>query len=213
MIITVGCPTCGHRYDVQGRLAGKKVRCKDCATIFRVPVPVTLPADEPRQPKRRKPAFADDSLAELLDSPSPSSPAPPATGSRQAGSPSDPGERRGYRVFQGVAIAAFVVFWGVGWGSRLKMAIGLCVLIGGFLLLPIMAGWKSFDRTRRVRWLGAVVGLEGAKAVQATLAIALWVFALLIGMDTIHIQALESPEPSPPEVLAKPEPARPPAQE
>lgn len=213
MIITIGCPTCGHRYDVQGRLAGKKVRCKECATTFRVPVPVTMPAAEPRQPKRRKPAPADDSLAELLDTASTGTPAPPITGPRQTGAPSDLGERRGYRVFQGVAIAVLVAFWALGWGSPLKMAIGLCVLIGVFLLLPIMAGWTSFEQTRRARWIGAIVGLEGAKAVQATLAIAFWVFALLIGMDTIHIRALDAPEPSPPEAAAQPEPAKPTARE
>ena len=73
------------------------------------------------------------------------------------------------------------------------MAIGLCVLVGVFLLLPIVGGWPSFERTRRARLLGPVLGLEGVKAVQATIAIALWVFALLIAMDTIHVAALQSP--------------------
>jgi hypothetical protein len=139
--------------------------------------------------------------------------APAATGSRQTGAAGDLGERWEYRAFQGIAIASLVAFWALGWGSPLRMAICLCVLIGVFLLLPIMAGWKSFERTRRARWIGTVVGLEGAKAVQATVAIALWVFALLIGMDTIHIQALETHEPPPPEAAAQPQPAKGSAQE
>ena len=125
----------------------------------------------------------------------------------------DLGERRGYRALQWIAVASLVAFWALGWGLPLNMAIRLCVLLGIFLLLPIMANWKSFERTRRARWIGAIVGLEGAKAVQATLAIALWVFALLIGMDTIHIRALEAPEQAPPEATAKPDPVKPTAPE
>lgn len=213
MTISVGCPTCGRRYDVKGRLAGKKVRCTDCATTFRVPVPVTMPVDEPRRRKRRTEPVVGDPLAELLDSASMSSLAPPAAGSRQIGVPGDPGERRGYRAFPWIAVAIPVAFWVLGWGSPLRMTILLCVLIGVFLLLPIMANWKSFERTRRARWIGAVIGLEGAKAVQATVAIALWVLALLIGMDTIHIHALQAPQQVPPEATAKPVLPKPPAQE
>lgn len=209
MTITVGCPTCGHRYDVASRLAGKKVRCKDCATVFRVPVPVTMPAKEPRQPKRRTRPLEDDSLAELLDAASVSSDMPPTTGLRQPGASGDLGERRGYHAFQIIAIASLIAFWALGWGSPRRMAICLSVLIGAFLLLPIMANWKSFERTRRARWIGAMVGLEGAKAVQATAAIALWVFSLLVGMDTIHIQALDDTEQVQADATAKSGPAKP----
>lgn len=45
MIIVTTCPSCGRKYDVAARLAGKKVRCQDCATTFRVPVPPSLPSE------------------------------------------------------------------------------------------------------------------------------------------------------------------------
>jgi hypothetical protein len=198
MIITIGCPTCGHRYDVAGRLAGKKVRCNECSNTFRVPVPVTMPPAPSEVPgrKRRKRKRVEETLAELLDpagtpdlSVVPASPHPVASGP-------DLGERWGYRGFQVLTLVGFIAAWALGWGSPLRMAIGLCVLLGAFLLLPIAAGWPSFERTRRARLLGPILGLEGVKAVQAAGAIALWVFATLIGMDTIHMAALHPPEPA-----------------
>ncbi len=41
MIVSAICPSCRHKYDVGARLAGRKVRCKNCTSIFRVPVPET----------------------------------------------------------------------------------------------------------------------------------------------------------------------------
>lgn len=62
MKIVVTCPKCGHRYDVPDRLAGRTVRCKDCATQWRVPVPTTIPGRAQAKRKRRK----DESLADDL---------------------------------------------------------------------------------------------------------------------------------------------------
>ena len=36
MMIVLDCPGCGKRYEVDGSLAGKKSRCKDCGNIFRL---------------------------------------------------------------------------------------------------------------------------------------------------------------------------------
>src|SRR5205807_1987564 len=35
--IPVECPYCGHRYDVETALGGKRARCKACREIFRLP--------------------------------------------------------------------------------------------------------------------------------------------------------------------------------
>ena len=196
MLITVACPSCGRRYDVPGRLAGKRVRCKECATTFRMPVPVTMPVVEPETRKRARHELKEDSLAELLDSPA-ASPGPVAVVSRQMERSGDLGNSRGYRIFPWLAIAAFGTLWSLRWGSPLKLTITCCVLVGCYLLIPIMANWRSFEETRRTRWLSAAVGLETARAIQATAAIALWVFALLIGMDTIHIAAFDPAVPIP----------------
>ena len=39
MIIVVNCPGCKKRYELDGVLAGKKSRCRDCGEVFRIPVP------------------------------------------------------------------------------------------------------------------------------------------------------------------------------
>ena len=70
MLITVGCPSCGHRYDIPGKLADKKVRCKHCATDFRVPVPATMPVEVERVPRKkaaRPKEGLEGTLAGILD--------------------------------------------------------------------------------------------------------------------------------------------------
>jgi predicted Zn finger-like uncharacterized protein len=37
--IVMHCPGCHKRYEVDGALAGKKSRCKDCGEVFLIPVP------------------------------------------------------------------------------------------------------------------------------------------------------------------------------
>jgi uncharacterized Zn finger protein len=39
MLIVLDCPSCAKRYEVDGALAGKKSRCKDCGEVFLIPVP------------------------------------------------------------------------------------------------------------------------------------------------------------------------------
>ena len=37
MTISVACEKCGFKYKLKDELAGKKVTCKDCQTVFVVP--------------------------------------------------------------------------------------------------------------------------------------------------------------------------------
>lgn len=62
MIIVLNCPGCQKRYEIDGALAGKKSRCRECGEIFRIPVPngrmvepsrslaITAPPSAERQP-------------------------------------------------------------------------------------------------------------------------------------------------------------------
>jgi HEAT repeats len=50
--IVMNCPGCRKRYEVDGALAGKKSRCKDCGEVFVIPVPRgrqsdPIPAERP----------------------------------------------------------------------------------------------------------------------------------------------------------------------
>lgn len=199
MLITVGCPQCQRRYDVAGRLAGKRVRCKDCATVFRVPVPTTMPEEAPRKKRRkeRRVSLDDGPISDLLDVVgSVEADAFPSATRAQSAAQTDPGERLGYRIAQVLTFAVIVGFALLGWWSLIRATVMACFVAGGFLLAPILLGWESFAKTRRARWLGSVLGPDGARAAQATAAIALWVFAVLLAMDTIHIRVLD-PTPAP----------------
>ena len=39
MTIAFPCESCGHRFEVDGALAGRKCRCKHCGHVFLIPVP------------------------------------------------------------------------------------------------------------------------------------------------------------------------------
>lgn len=41
-MISFRCATCGHKFDVPDRLAGKKARCKHCKSALVIPQPVSL---------------------------------------------------------------------------------------------------------------------------------------------------------------------------
>src|SRR5437870_12970198 len=43
MSIAVNCPTCGKSYNLNEKMAGKKVRCKHCADTFAVDLDPVLP--------------------------------------------------------------------------------------------------------------------------------------------------------------------------
>ena len=62
--IVMNCPGCRKRYEVDGSLAGKKSRCKDCGEVFLIPVPRGRPS-KPIPEQRPVPS-------------SPPSPSPPA---------------------------------------------------------------------------------------------------------------------------------------
>ena len=55
MIIVLNCPGCKKSYEIDGALAGKKSRCRQCGEVFRIPVP-TGRIIEPARPPRRPPA-------------------------------------------------------------------------------------------------------------------------------------------------------------
>ncbi len=55
MIIVVKCPGCKKPYELDGALAGKKSRCRQCGEIFRIPVP-TARIVEPSQPEASRAA-------------------------------------------------------------------------------------------------------------------------------------------------------------
>jgi hypothetical protein len=87
MIIVLNCPGCKKRYELDGALAGKKSRCRQCGEIFRIPVPTARviepaaspavapapPASPPRASSWESPATAPppswtaEPLADLLD--------------------------------------------------------------------------------------------------------------------------------------------------
>ena len=50
--ITVNCPGCGKRYEIDAALAGKKSRCKQCGEVFSIPVPMGIVTEPPTKPAR-----------------------------------------------------------------------------------------------------------------------------------------------------------------
>jgi predicted Zn finger-like uncharacterized protein len=57
MAIAMNCPHCDRTYTLEDHLAGAKVRCKACSTVFEVPAPGErrrdVASDAPRRPSRR----------------------------------------------------------------------------------------------------------------------------------------------------------------
>ena len=54
MTIAFPCENCGHRFEVDAGLAGKKCKCKKCGHVFLIPVPrPTIPAPEPASTSRK----------------------------------------------------------------------------------------------------------------------------------------------------------------
>jgi hypothetical protein len=193
MIITVGCPSCGHRYDIAGKLAGKRVRCKECATTFRVPVPVTMPVSskEPRRRKKKLPVEGiEGSIFDILEAAAVDTSAPPEVREPTGGLISDVGERWWYLMIQGICLAGLIGLGSAAYITPLRALIWISLLCGGFLLIPILCGWESFERSWKARVLTPALGSEGAKAVFATIAVAFWVLAVLLAIDTIHLEVL-----------------------
>jgi hypothetical protein len=69
-VIAVECPKCGKSYSVPASSAGKRGKCKECQTTFRVPDAPETPKPAKAKPKRKaaeSPSeVASDSLAQLL---------------------------------------------------------------------------------------------------------------------------------------------------
>lgn len=187
MLITVECPACHRRYDVASKLAGKKVRCKGCAETFRVPVPQTLPEPEAK-PRRRKRADRSDALAGVFDSGVIAIDASATPTPHQAvGLIPDWGRSWRFFFVKAGIVAVLILAGLLGIGSPVRITVWLVLVGGVFLLLPILGGWASFEETRRARLLG----LDGARAAQFCVATALWIFAIMLGLDAIHIAALD----------------------
>ncbi len=63
MTIAFSCPQCGKGFDVDGALAGKRCRCKQCGHLFSIPIPKTPRATiqgRSEAPIRRKSAARRD---------------------------------------------------------------------------------------------------------------------------------------------------------
>ncbi len=59
--ILINCPKCRKRYELDGALAGKKSRCKNCGEVFSIPVPrgrpvEAAPTSRPAAPPAPRPA-------------------------------------------------------------------------------------------------------------------------------------------------------------
>jgi HEAT repeat protein len=78
--IVLNCPQCLKRYEVDGALAGRKSRCKDCGEIFTIPTPVERPArKEPVMepaPPAAVPSYWESALEVEPAQPAVSRPAP-----------------------------------------------------------------------------------------------------------------------------------------
>lgn len=165
MTIVVVCPTCGHRYEVRGKLAGKRVRCSECTANFRVPVPESAP----RRARKRKEPRTSAILAEMLD---------PSGGSDDSeGPPTAPlgprPARSGLRadrvvlVGLGLSMLATAVAWAAGVASRGKLAALACVVFGGSGLIASLGDH------------------EGARAALALLGLALLSVGILLAAGGI----------------------------
>ncbi len=70
MIIVLNCPNCKKSYEIDGALAGKKSRCKQCGEVFRIPVPtarIIEPTSSPASAPAPQPEWIATPVAELLD--------------------------------------------------------------------------------------------------------------------------------------------------
>src|SRR5437764_14652513 len=77
MPIQIQCTGCGKQYQAQGHLAGKKIRCRQCGTVFVIPGLLDMPeSDDPlNQLAAMEQTFGGDSTI-ITHSPSPDLPIP-----------------------------------------------------------------------------------------------------------------------------------------
>ena len=203
MRITVACPTCGHRYDVPSRLAGKQVRCNECAGKFRVPVPVTLPEQPRRKRRKAEPSAEFESVSAMLDSEGIAAEPSDRPRTQPTGLVPDWGKSWGYLLARLGLFSVLGLAWLLNLASPFTVVLWGCLFLAGFLLLPVFGGWPSFEESPRSKFVARFLGGEGPSAVRLTVAVALCVFAVLLGIGAIQIAALD-PEPVPAPTVAEP---------
>jgi hypothetical protein len=148
MLISFSCEFCGKQYHLDDMLAGKRVRCKECGHVFRIPAPAVLmvadvqeaePWSEPTPPpassvrapaEARVPAQVPSYWAVAEDAefaaPSRRFPKPPRVKSRRS---SD-----GASLMSGVAAATFLIallpLAGslIGYAAGNRSAAGFCLV-------------------------------------------------------------------------------------
>jgi hypothetical protein len=55
--IVINCPSCRKQYELDGALAGRKSRCKNCGEVFSIPAPMGRPVATTAVPKPATPAM------------------------------------------------------------------------------------------------------------------------------------------------------------
>src|SRR5262249_4315026 len=86
MPIQASCPNCKQSYNVPDTMAGKSVRCKQCATVF----PLAGPAPAPKLAGPGASPFAFDEPAAMIQGPARTVPPVPAQSQAKRPSKADP---------------------------------------------------------------------------------------------------------------------------
>lgn len=189
MIIAVACPTCARRYDVAGRLAGKKVRCKQCATHFRVPVPTIIPSPAPIKPKTRRTRKDIPSITDVLLSIEPDSQEGAPLAAPESGehpNPSGPARSRFVGRLVVLLTAGLIVAWLLGFIATRGTAILLSLTLGGVSLMSAIAGRELFQGPLHKR-ITSLLRPDRARMLGAIAGVTLLVMAILLSMDVIQI--------------------------
>jgi hypothetical protein len=130
MLIKMNCPRCGKRYELDETLAGRRVRCKQCAQVMRV---LTEPPATPKETVRLAPR--DD----VVDRPPPSRPAPRPTRARRKPQGRLPPLVKALLAIVGVLIVgASVGVAGIVVASgRPELAVLPLAILGGFVCMGL----------------------------------------------------------------------------
>jgi len=92
MTIAFPCEQCGHRFEVDGRLAGKKCKCKKCGCVFLIPVPRNLSGASagPKTANRDAPGASSPGPRTAAPAPAPARPRPALPPRTAPSPPPDP---------------------------------------------------------------------------------------------------------------------------
>jgi len=140
MPLTIACDKCGKKYQVPDQLAGKQVRCQQCAATFTVAAPLQMALEE-------LDPLADVTLSSL---PAAANPLGAAAG---AASPSHGKQSAGGNVSGGPTDP---VMRGVSCGLA---AAGLVMLVGNFMLDRTMG--QIYILPLILAPLGLILGIAG----------------------------------------------------